>query len=327
MKSLITGGAGFIGSHLADALLRKGDEVSILDDFSTGSRRNILNGFLESDCKVVEGSIVDRELMSDLVRDTDVVFHLAAMVGVELVMNDPRKTLEVNIMGTHNVVQLASRFGKKLLIASTSEVYGKNTSVPFREMDDRTLGPVFETRWNYAASKIIDELLSYTYHKVEGLQVVMFRLFNTIGIRQSGQYGMVVPRFVDQALSGDPVTVYGNGQQSRCFCDVEDVVRAIILLSEADMAVGDVFNVGSTHEITIEKLAELVMQVVRELDRSAAGNAQQVRFVPYQDVYPAGFKDTHRRVPDISKINEAVGWSPRISLKESIQRIVHSRGQ
>ncbi|MFQ5859548.1 MAG: NAD-dependent epimerase/dehydratase family protein, partial [Anaerolineae bacterium] len=259
MQALITGGAGFIGSHLAEALLERDYHVTVIDDLSTGQFDNIEHLRDHPRFRFAIDTITNDMVMDRLSSECDVIFHLAAAVGVELIIDSPVHTIETNILGTDAVLRAAQRYRKKVLIASTSEIYGKNNHVPFREDDDRLLGPTTKARWSYATSKAVDEFLGLAYHKEKGLPVVIFRLFNTIGPRQRGRYGMVVPRFVQQALAGRPLTVYGDGRQTRCFCDVADVVRAIISLAEEPRAVGQVFNVGSTEEISILELARKVL--------------------------------------------------------------------
>ncbi|RMD66902.1 NAD-dependent epimerase/dehydratase family protein, partial [Candidatus Parcubacteria bacterium] len=272
MRALITGGAGFIGSHLAEHLLEHDHQVTIIDNLSTGRFDNIAHLTDHPRFQFAIDSITNEVVMDRLVSECDVIFHLAAAVGVELIVRDPVNVIETNILGTHAVLKVANRYRKKVLIASTSEIYGKNNQVPFREDDDRLLGPTTKARWSYSTSKAVDEFLGLAYHKQKDLPVIIFRLFNTVGPRQTGQYGMVVPRFVQQALAGQPLTVYGDGQQSRCFCDVADVVRAVTGLAEEPRAVGEVFNIGSNEEISILNLARKVLQLVAEEQRSGVGD-------------------------------------------------------
>lgn len=321
---LITGGAGFIGSHLAEALLGQGDEVTIIDDLSTGGLQNVTHLIDHSRFRFAIDSITNEVVMDRLVSECDVIFHLAAAVGVELIVRDPVNVIETNILGTHAVLKVAARYRKKVLVASTSEIYGKSNSIPFGEDDDRLLGPTTKARWSYSTSKAVDEFLGLAYHRQMGLPVVIFRLFNTVGPRQTGQYGMVVPRFVRQALQGKPLTVYGDGQQSRCFCDVADVVRALIGLAEGAGAVGQVYNVGSTEEVTILELAERVLHTVRTLDAPHSTVSPQdegIVFVPYEEAYEAGFEDMRRRVPDTGKIKALIGWEPQVVLEETLRRV------
>jgi UDP-glucose 4-epimerase len=321
---LVTGGAGFIGSHLAEALLEKGDHVMVIDNLSTGRFDNIAHLTDHPHFRFAIDTITNEVVMDRLVSECDVIFHLAAAVGVELIVRDPVQVIETNILGTHAVLKVANRYRKKVLIASTSEIYGKTNHVPFVEDDDRLLGPTSKARWSYSTSKAVDEFLGLAYHRQMGLPVVIFRLFNTVGPRQTGQYGMVVPRFVEQALQGKPLTVYGDGQQTRCFCNVEDVVRAIIGLAECPDAAGQVFNVGSTEEVTILGLAEKVLQTVDTMGAQAPTlrpQDERIRFVPYEEAYGAGFEDMRRRVPDVSRIKALIGWEPQLSLEETLQRV------
>lgn len=322
MRALITGGAGFIGSHLAEALLERDHHVMVIDDLSTGQFANIEHLTGHPRFRFAIDTITNAMVMDRLVSECDVVFHLAAAVGVELIIDSPVHTIETNILGTHAVLQAANRYRKKVLIASTSEIYGKNNRVPFREDDDRLLGPTTKARWSYSTSKAVDEFLGLAYHKEKELPVVILRLFNTVGPRQRGRYGMVVPRFVQQALAGQPLTVYGDGQQTRCFCDVADVVRAIIGLAEEPRAIGQVFNVGSTHEISILDLARKVLQLVDEVKGWDKPVDDRIVFVPYDQAYEAGFEDMRRRVPDTSRIRALLGWEPEVSLDETLRRII-----
>ena len=348
LHTLVTGGAGFIGSHLAEALLERGHHVTVIDNLSTGRFENIAHLTDHPRFRFAIDTITNEVVMDRLVSECDVIFHLAAAVGVELIVKDPVHVIETNILGTHAVLKVANRYRKKVLIASTSEIYGKNNHVPFREDDDRLLGPTTKARWSYSTSKAVDEFLGLAYHRQMGLPVVIFRLFNTVGPRQTGRYGMVVPRFVQQALRGEPLTVYGDGQQTRCFCDVEDAVRAIIGLAECPEAVGQVFNIGSTEEVTILELARKVLDTVdrlqvqgsrlegprlqvdlppSNLEPVTASNLQsatRIVFVPYDQAYEAGFEDMRRRVPDISKIRQYIGWEPKVPLEETLRRMVES---
>lgn len=312
--ALITGGAGFIGSHLAGALLQRGDHVTVIDNLSTGRLENIAHLMEHSRFRFAIETITNEVVMDRLVSECEVIFHLAAAVGVELIVRDPVQVIETNVLGTRAVLTVANRYRKKVLLASTSEIYGKNTDVPFDEENDRLLGPTTRARWSYSASKAIDEFLGLAYHRQKGLPVVIFRLFNTIGPRQTGQYGMVVPRFAQRAVRGEPLEVYGDGQQSRCFCDVTDTVNAIIGLSEHPGAVGHVFNVGSTEEITILDLARKILALAGESRGTRARGADRIVLVPYSQAYEAGFEDMRRRVPSIGKIKAAIGWQPAIRL-------------
>jgi UDP-glucose 4-epimerase len=313
-KALITGGAGFIGSHLAEQLLDRGQEVTIIDNLSTGQFENIAHlekriGFHYAIEDIRNAAVMDR-----LGSECDVIYHLAAAVGVFSIVSSPIDTIEVNVGGTEVVMQTARRYRKKVLIASTSEVYGKNEKVPFNEDDDRTLGPTTKSRWSYAASKELDEFLALAYHRAVGLPVVIFRLFNTVGPRQRGHYGMVLPRFVQWALNHEPIQVYGDGRQQRCFGNVHDVVQAIIGLAESSQTVGQVFNIGTNEEISIYELAERV--------RTRAGSDSEIIMIPYDQAYEAGFEDMRRRVPDVSKIRQTIGWEPTTPLDETIDQII-----
>ena len=330
MNALVTGGAGFIGSRLSEKLLDEGHHVAVIDDLSTGRLDNITHLVDRPRFRFANGSITNEMVLDRLVSDCDVIFHLAAVVGVELIIREPVRVIETNVLGTHMVVKLANRYRKKLLIASTSEIYGKSDNVPYSEEDDRLLGPTTKARWSYSTSKAVDEFLGLAYHRQMGLPVVIVRLFNTIGPRQTGRYGMVVPRFIQQAIRGESLTVHGDGQQTRCFCDLEDAVRAIVGLAEFSGAIGDVFNIGSTQEVTILELAQKVLKAV---DAAGAGVSPEKRpgapdgrvvMVPYDQAYEPGFEDMRRRVPDITKINNAIGWEPTVSLDESLRRIVES---
>ncbi|MGC9349156.1 MAG: GDP-mannose 4,6-dehydratase [Anaerolineae bacterium] len=312
---LITGGAGFIGSHLAEALLADGHMVTVIDNLSTGRMDNIAHLTGRSRFRFAIDTITNAMVMDRLVSECDAVFHLAAAVGVELIVTDPVNTIETNVLGSHSVLQAAARYRKKVLLVSTSEIYGKGVRVPFAEDDDRVLGPTTKSRWSYSDSKAVDEFLGLAYHKQLGLPVVIARLFNTVGPRQTGRYGMVIPRFVGQALAGEELTVYGDGQQSRCFCNVADVVEALKGLIAAPEAVGEVFNVGSTEEVTILELARRIL--------AATGRDQDgVRFVPYAEAYEPGFEDMERRVPDINKIGATIGWQPTTPLDETLQQVI-----
>lgn len=312
--ALITGGAGFIGSHLAEKLLARGHQVTIIDNLSTGRFENIAPLAGQPNFRYAIEDIRHAAVMDRLVSECDVIYHLAAAVGVFAIVRSPIDTLEINVGGTEIVLQTARRYRKKVLIASTSEVYGKGVKVPFSEDDDRILGPTTKSRWSYAASKELDEFLGLAYHKAVDLPVTIFRLFNTVGPRQVGSYGMVVPRFVQWAMKGEPIQIYGDGQQSRCFANVFDVVNAITALGESDSVSGQVFNIGNNHEITIRQLAEKV--------KERTGSASELMFIPYDQAYEAGFEDMRRRVPDVSKIKAAVGWEPTLSLETTIDQIV-----
>jgi UDP-glucose 4-epimerase len=314
MRVLITGGAGFIGSHLADAYIARGDEVFVLDDLSTGSIDNIRHLRGNPRFQYTIESVHHGPTVAELVDQCDVVFHLAAAVGVRLIVDSPVRTIETNVHGTEVVLAKANKKKKKVLIASTSEVYGLSDQVPFREDGNLVLGPTSRGRWSYACSKAIDEFLALAYWRERKLPTVIVRLFNTVGPRQTGQYGMVVPTFIKQALTGRPITIHGSGEQSRCFAEVSDVVRALIALMDHPGAVGEVFNIGSNEEVKIKALAERV--------KSLTGSASEVVTIPYEQAYGEGFEDMPRRVPDISKVNRLVGYSPTKSLDEILQSVI-----
>ncbi|MBX5478412.1 MAG: GDP-mannose 4,6-dehydratase [Pyrinomonas methylaliphatogenes] len=314
MRVLITGGAGFIGSHLADAYIERGDEVYIIDDLSTGSIENIKHLKAHPRFHYTIDSVHNAPIVAELVDQCDVVFHLAAAVGVRLIVESPVRTIETNVHGTEVVLAQANKKKKKVLIASTSEVYGLSADVPFREDGCLVLGATTKGRWSYACSKAIDEFLALAYWREKRLPTIIVRLFNTVGPRQTGQYGMVIPTFVKQALAGRPITVYGDGRQSRCFCHVSDVVGALMRLMEHPQAVGEVFNIGSNEEVTILELAERV--------RKLTGSPSEIVFVPYDEAYEQGFEDMPRRVPDISKINALIGFRPTKSLDEILQTVI-----
>jgi nucleoside-diphosphate-sugar epimerase len=314
MTYLITGGAGFIGSHLAEAMLAKGSRVVVLDNLSTGQPENLSRAAANKSLRFVQGSVLDELVVDEAVREADGVVHLAAAVGVKLIVEQPLPSLTTNIRGSEIVLAAAQRYGKKILLASTSEIYGKNTNVPLAETADRLLGSPAVARWAYSTSKAVDEILAYAYQKERGLPTVVARLFNTVGSRQSPAYGMVIPRLVRQALAGEPLTVYGDGSQTRCFCHVSDVVDALMKLLDHPDAEGDVFNVGSTEEISILELAQRV--------RSHAGSTSPIEFIPYDRAYEAGFEDMLRRVPDISKIASLTGWKPTRTLNDILDDVV-----
>jgi nucleoside-diphosphate-sugar epimerase len=313
---LVTGGAGFIGSHLAERLLERGDQVLLMDNLSTGSMENIrhlkkydrMHYFLEP--------LENRQVLAELVDEADVIFHLAAAVGVKLIVESPVRTIETNVNGTQMVLEAACRKRKLVFAASTSEVYGKNTNVPFHEDADLVLGPTSKGRWSYAASKALDEFLALSYWKEKRLPVVIARLFNTVGPRQTGRYGMVLPNFVRQALDGAPITVYGTGKQSRCFCDVRDAVEALLRLAATDAAVGEVVNVGNDEEVTIEDLAAQV--------KERTHSSSPIEYIPYDRAYEPGFEDMFRRVPCVDKLESLTGFRPRTPLPEIVDRVVSS---
>ena len=313
MRYLVTGGAGFIGGHLSEALVARGDEVVALDDLSTGRTRNIdaLEG--TERFSFVEGSILDPDVVGPLARDADVVVHLAAAIGVKLIVEQPLRSMRTNITGTDVVLEAAARHGRRTLIASTSEVYGRTLEV-MHEQADRVLGPTTVARWSYAAGKAIDEHMAFAYAREQALPVVIVRFFNTVGPRQTGAYAGVLPRLVSQALLGEPLTIYGDGSQTRCFCDVEDVVRAVITLLDTDDALGEAFNVGSTNEVSITELAERILEI--------SGSASEIAYRPYADVYGDNYEDIPRRVPDTSKVRDLTGWTPTHDLHAIIKRMI-----
>jgi nucleoside-diphosphate-sugar epimerase len=314
MQVLITGGAGFIGSHVAEAYLARGDEVWILDDLSTGGIRNVEHLRNHPRFHYLVETVMNIPVLAESIDRVDAVIHLAAAVGVRLIVESPVNTIETNIKGTENVLMLASKKKKKVFITSTSEVYGKSARVPFKEDDDLVLGPTTKGRWSYACSKALDEFLAIAYWKERKLPVVIARLFNTVGPRQTGRYGMVIPTFVRQALSGNPITVFGDGTQSRSFTYVSDAVKAILGLVDSDQAVGKVFNIGNGKEITILGLANLV--------KGVTGSTSQIVTIPYDQAYEEGFEDMPRRVPDISKIRNAIGYEPTLGIRAILEKIV-----
>ncbi len=313
MRYLITGGAGFIGSHLAERLLDRGDCVVLLDNLSTGSMDNIRHLKSSGRMQYHLDNIENRQLLAELVDDAEIIVHLAAAVGVRLIVESPVRTIETNVNGTQMILEAACKKRKLVLTASTSEVYGKSTQVPFHEDADLVLGPTTKGRWSYAASKALDEFLALSYWKEKKLPVIVVRLFNTVGPRQTGRYGMVLPNFVKQALDNAPITVYGNGKQSRCFCDVRDTIEGLIRLMDTDRAVGEVVNVGNTEEITIEGLAQLVKQRTR--------STSPIEYVPYDQAYEVGFEDMMRRVPNVDKLHSLTGFRPQTPLAEIIDRV------
>jgi len=314
MNYFITGGAGFIGSHLAEKLLSNGEIVSIIDDLSTGSIENIehLKSNVNFEYKI--DSIMNEQLLAELIDKSDVVFHLAAAVGVKLIVESPVRTIETNIQGTELVLKMASKKKKKIIIASTSEVYGKGTCMPFKETGDLVFGPTTKGRWSYACSKAIDEFLGLAYYKEKKVPVTIVRLFNTVGPRQTGMYGMVIPTFVKQALLNHPITIYGDGQQTRCFTYVGDVVDALVKISRNPKAVGEIFNIGSTEEISIKELAELV--------KSMTKSNSEIVYIPYDKAYEEGFEDMQKRIPDLSKIREFIGYKPTTNLKGILEKVI-----
>jgi UDP-glucose 4-epimerase len=314
MKALITGGAGFIGSHLADELLARGYQLILLDDLSTGRHSNIEHLLGRQDVEFVLGSILNADLVDDVMARADVCFHLAAAVGVNLIVERPLQSLMTNIRGSEIVFEKAHKHGTRTLVTSTSEVYGKNTSDRLKEDDDRILGSPLKSRWSYSEAKAIDEILAYTYWREKGLETVIVRLFNTVGPRQTGSYGMVIPRFVGQALRNDPITVFGSGQQTRCFCYVGDVVKGLVNLSEHHEAFGRVFNLGGNDEISMFDLAKKIV--------TAADSTSKIDLIPYDVAYEEGFEDMQRRVPDTTRAYNLVGFQPTIGLDEIIERVI-----
>jgi len=312
MRVFITGGAGFIGSHLADALIARGDSVAILDNMSTGSAKNIAH--LHGKIEVYEGDIRDKALVEKLVEQSDIVFHMAAALGVKNIMEHTLESIDRNFNGSEIVLHAATKYKKRVIIASTSEIYGKNTNQPLNEESDRVVGAPQKIRWTYADAKALEEAVAHTLHKTQGLKVTTIRFFNTVGPRQTGQYGMVVPRFIQSALKNEDITIYDDGSQSRVFCHIEDAVRAVITVSETDSTIGDYFNVGGVGENTIIELAAKVIERTK--------STSVTRFIPYSEAYPAGFEDMQRRVPDISKIKKAIGWEPQHSLDSIIDSVV-----
>ncbi|MCJ7508659.1 MAG: GDP-mannose 4,6-dehydratase [candidate division Zixibacteria bacterium] len=314
MRSLITGGAGFIGSHLAEELLKRKDEVSIIDNLSTGKLENVEHLNSNPKFHLVVDTVLNESLMRELIEKCDMVYHLAAAVGVRFIIEKPVETIETNILGTEMILKLANLYKKKVLITSTSEVYGKSTKVPFKEGDDRIYGPTTKSRWSYASSKAVDEFLALAYFQGKKLPTVIARLFNTIGPRQTGRYGMVVPTMVQQALLGHPITVHSDGKQTRSFTYVSDVVEALIRLANHPEAVGQVFNVGSEEEITINALALLIKKMTN--------SKSKIIHVPYSQAYEKGFEDMRQRVPDIGKIERLIGFKPKVKLQEALQKVI-----
>lgn len=313
-KMLITGGAGFVGSYLSEELLSRGYSVTAIDNLSTGRLENIAHLKNNPDFELVTGTIMNEKIMDELVAQSEVVFHLAAAVGVRLIIEKPVETIETNILGTEIIYKLVNKHKKKVIITSTSEIYGKNNEIPFRETADSVYGPTIKSRWSYACSKAIDEFLGLAYYHEKKLPVVIVRLFNTVGPRQTGTYGMVVPTFVQQALLGHSLTVYGSGEQTRCFANVKDIVWAIAQLAETPAAVGEVYNIGTTEMISIMELAEKI----KKLSNS---NSEIVK-VSYDEAYETGFEDMQQRMPDISKIEKAIGFKPKIKLEKTIKEII-----
>jgi UDP-glucose 4-epimerase len=314
VKAFVTGGAGFIGSHLAERLLKDDNKVVVIDNLSTGSLKNIESFKTNPRFDFVEGDVRDDKLMETLVEQSDAVYHLAAAVGVQLIADRPVHTIETNIGGTEIVLEACNKFGKRVLLASSSEVYGKNEAVPFREDDDIVLGSTSFSRWSYACSKAIDEFLGLAFYQQYGLSVIIGRFFNTIGPKQTGRYGMVVPRFIRWALKGEPILIYGTGKQRRCFCYVADLVDAVINLMNRQQVAGKVYNIGSTEEITIEALADKVIELTASKSKK--------KFVPYEVAYGRPIEDMMRRVPNLERIKKTIGWEPKTNLTEALQVII-----
>lgn len=315
MHYLITGGAGFIGSHLTYSLLTSGHDVTILDDLSTGSVTNL--DTIQQKYKFVNGNVLDKKLVDSLVKESDFVVHLAAALGVLKIVNNPLESLKINIQGTENVLESVDKYKKPVLVASTSEIYGKNYKVPLSEEDDRVVGHPLIARWSYSESKAVDESLAYFYFLQNDLPIRIVRFFNTVGPRQVGNYGMVVPRFVKSALAGEPLQVYGSGDQIRCFCHVSDAVRALVLIMDSTKTIGQVYNVGNNQQISILELARKIIDVT--------GSKSEIVKIPYSEAYPGGFEDMQMRVPDISKIKNLLGWVPEIGLDKIIKDIASAK--
>ena len=316
MKYLITGGSGFIGSHLTAALLKKGDSVVVLDNLSTGDTENLKDLIANPNLEIVSGSILDNALVDSLVAKVDQVLHLAAAVGVFNIVNNPLESLETNIGGTENVLDACAKYSKPFFLTSSSEIYGKNTDVPLNEESNRIVGSPLKSRWSYSEAKAIDESLAYFHYTQNKLPIRIVRLFNTVGPRQIGQYGMVVPRFVSAAISGEAISVYGDGKQSRSFCHIDDVIEALLLILASPRAIGQVYNVGNNFEISIGDLAKKVIEITK--------SSSKIEFKPYADAYGPGFEDLERRVPDISKMKADLGWAPRRDLTQVIEDIAQN---
>jgi UDP-glucose 4-epimerase len=314
MNIFITGGAGFIGSHLAEKLLKAGHTVSVLDNLSTGKLSNISHLNDNPNFSYTIDSVLNRKIVEEHIRKSDQVYHLAAAVGVKYIIDNPLLSLQTNITGTENILESANKYKVKVLITSTSEIYGKSENIPFKEEDDRLLGSTHISRWSYSCAKAIDEFLALAYYREKKLPVVIVRCFNTVGPRQSGQYGMVIPKFVKEALLNHPLTIYGDGKQSRCFADVDDVSDGMIKLMNTKKAEGDIFNIGSTEEITIEELAQTVKKMT--------GSKSKIEYIKYDDAYEEGFEDMRRRMPDLGKIGQAIGYKPKYKLKDILERVI-----
>ena len=317
MRVFITGGAGFIGSHLTDALIARGDAVTILDNLTTGSATNIAH--LEGKIELVQGDIRDAALIEKLMAPADLVLHMAAALGVNTILEKTIESVSVNFTGSEVVLNVATKYKNRIIIASTSEIYGKNPEQPLHEESDRVVGAPQKIRWTYSDAKALEEAVAHSLHTTEGLKVTTVRLFNTVGPRQTGRYGMVLPRFVQAALNNEPITIYGDGSQSRVFCHVQDAIKAILTLAATDSTIGDVFNVGGVGETTMKELAEKII--------SRTNSTSTITYTPYEDAYPAGFEDMQRRVPDITKIKKTINWSPANTLDSIIDDVAsHMRG-
>lgn len=315
MKVLITGGAGFIGSHLAEKLLADGNEVSVIDNLSTGKYSNIIHLIKNPNFKYTLDSILNREVLKKLIKECDLVYHMAAAVGVKYIIDNPLLSLRTNIVGTENVLEFSNKYKKKVLLASTSEIYGKSNTVPFKEEDDRLLGSTHITRWSYSASKAIDEFLALAYYREKKLPIVIVRCFNTVGPRQTGQYGMVIPTFVRNAMLNHPITVFGDGKQSRCFCDVDDVTDGMIKLMNYKKAEGEIFNIGTDKNITIEELAQKIKKMTN--------SKSKIEYIKYEDAYEEGFEDMRSRKPDLSKIKKFIEYRPKYNLEQILEKIIN----
>lgn len=314
MKILITGGSGFIGSHLVEKLLKKGHQVSVIDNLSTGKFSNIKPFLRNQNFTYTIDTILNRKVLKRLISECDVIYHMAAAVGVKFIIDNPLQSLKVNITGTDNVLEFANEFKRKVLIASTSEIYGKSDQIPFKEDADRLLGSTHISRWSYSSAKAIDEFMALAYHREKRLPIVIVRCFNTVGPRQTGQYGMVIPKFVKSALLNHPITIFGDGKQSRCFCDVDDVTDGMLKLMDDKRAEGEIFNIGNDQSITIEELAHMVKKMTK--------SGSRIEYIKYEDAYEEGFEDMRRRVPDLSKIKDLINYTPKHDLKAILTRIV-----
>ncbi len=314
MKILITGGSGFIGSHLVEKILQRGHKVSVIDNLSTGKFSNIKPFLRNPRFTYTIDTILNRKILKKLIEENDQIFHMAAAVGVKYIIDNPLQSLKVNITGTDNVLEFANEYKRKLLIASTSEIYGKSDQIPFKEDADRLLGSTHISRWSYSSSKAIDEFLALAYHREKRLPIVIARCFNTVGPRQTGQYGMVIPKFVKSALLNHPITIFGDGKQSRCFCDVDDVTDGMIKLMDTKEAEGEIYNIGNDESITIEELAHLIKKMTN--------SKSKIEYIKYEDAYEEGFEDMRRRVPDLTKVKSLIDYQPKHDLKDILTRII-----